>query len=248
MKIETTTPRVRTDPTNPPAGLSDAGHIPRTRHIVPVIGLVALLLNFIGLGGIGDAPAPHDEPSSMAAHFELVRDGIFITAPFGILGAAATVAFMLALARRLHARGESMSAAALVTGGLLAACYLIAIQVVYTSLADGAAASSPEATKALFVPTILAAPVFGLGTSVALGGAAFGATRARLQPRWWSVMSVVAAIVAAIAIFSYADSNFFSPDVQQQTAFGALQLWLLVTSITMLLRGRRENRSDGQFT
>ena len=128
----------------------------------------------------------------------MVRDGILITAPFGMLGAAARVAFMVGFARRLHARGESMSAAAQVTGGLLAACYLLAMQVVFTSLGDGAAATSPEATKALFVPTILAAPVFGLGTSVALGGAAFGATRIRLLPRWWSVTSVAASVVAAI--------------------------------------------------
>ena len=224
----------------------DGGHLGRrrrTRHVLPVLGLLALVLNFIGLGGIGDAPAPHDEPASMAAHFELVRDGILITAPFGMLGAAVTVAFMMGFARRLHARGESMSAAALVIGGLLAACYLLAIQVVFTSLADGAAATSPEATKALFVPTILAAPVFGLGTSVALGGAAFGATRALLLPRWWSAASVAAAAVAAIAVFSYADSNFFSPDVQQQTVFAALQLWLLVTAVTLLVRGRRESRS-----
>jgi len=234
---------VRTDTTN---ARDDGGHVgrrPGTRHILPVLGLTALLLNFVGLGGIGDAPAPHDEPASMAAHFEVVRDGILITAPFGMLGAAATVAFMVGFARRLHARGESVSAAAHVTGGLLAACYLLAIQVVYTSLADGAAASSPEATKALFVPTILAAPVFGLGTSVALGGAAFGANRVRLLPHWWSVTSLAAAAVAGIAVFSYADSNFFSPDVQQQTVFAALQLWLLMTAIALLVRGRRESTS-----
>ena len=240
MKTEMTGERMPTDTMNAGHRLSSR---PRTRRILPVLGLTALLFNFVGLAGIGDAPAPHDEPASMAAHFELVRDGILVTAPFGMLGAAATVAFMVGLGRRLHARGESESAAAIVTGGLLAACYLLAIQVVFTSLADGAAASSPEATKALFVPTILAAPVFGLGTSVALGAAAFGANRARLQPRWWSVTSAVGAIVAAIAVFSYADSNFFSPDFQQQTVFAARQLWLLVTAITMLVRGRREDRS-----
>ena len=224
MKIGRTGTDVRTDTTNARDDGADVDRRPRSRHLFPVLGLTGLLLNFIGLGGIGDAPAPHDEPASMAAHFELVRDGIKITAPFAMLGAAATVAFMVGFARRLHARGESVSAAAHVIGGLLAACYLLAIQVVFTSLADGAAASSPEATKALFVPTILAAPVFGLGTSVALGGAAFGAARARLLPRWWVVTSVAAAVVAAIAVFSYADSNFFSPDVQQQTVFGSLQL------------------------
>ena len=240
MKTEMTGTRVPTDTMK--AG-HELGSRPGTRRILPVLGLAALLFNVVGLAGIGDAPAPHDEPASMAAHFELVRDGILITAPFGMLGAAATVAFMFGVARRLHVRGEPGSAAALVTGGLLAACYLLAIQVVFTSLADGAAATSPEATKALFVPTILAAPVFGLATSVALGGAAFGATRARLQPRWWSVMTAVGSTVAGIAVFSYADSNFFSPDVQQQTVFGALQLWLLVTSITMLVHARRESRS-----
>ena len=56
------------------------------------------------------------------------------------------------------------------------------VYVIDTALVAQVAVTSPEATKALFVLTILAAPVFGLGVAVTLGGAAYGATRARLLP------------------------------------------------------------------
>ena len=209
------------------------------RRLVPVLGVAGVLLTMTGLGGIGDAPAPYDTAASMATHFQLVRDDVLLAAPIGILGAAALGAFLLALARRLRVAGEPGAAAAVVSGGSIAVGYLLFLHVAYASLVYQIAQTSPEATKALFIVTILAMPVVGLGIAVTLGGAAYGAGRAGLLPRWWSVSGVVAAAFAAIAIFSYAAEDFFSPDVQQQTAFGAFVVWVLVTAGALFVRDRR---------
>lgn len=53
------------------------------------------------------------------------------------------------------------------------------------------------------------------------------------------MFSAVGAAVAAVAIFSYADSDYFSPDVQQQFAGQALLLWGIVTGIALARRERR---------
>ena len=209
-----------------------AGSAPRrsiTRYLVPVLGVMATVFTGVGLSGLGDAPAPHEPAASMAAHFQEVDDAILAAAPFGTLGAVALVAFALAIAHRLHRRDETVAAAMVAVGAFVAAGYFLFIHVVYTSLADSVAASSADATKALFVSTILAVPVLGLGVATLLGGAAYGAWRTGLLPRWWSLFSAAGAALAAVAIFSYADSNFFSPDVQQQTAGTAVILWGIVT-------------------
>ncbi len=85
-------------------------------------------------------------------------------------------------------------------------------------------------------------PCSGLGVAATLGGSAYGATRARLLPRWWSVFSVVGAALAAVAMFSYADNDFFSTDVQQQTVATSLLLWGMVTGAVLALQERPSNR------
>ncbi len=77
-----------------------------------------------------------------------------------------------------------------------------------------------------------------------LGGAAYGARRSQLLPGWWTVASVVGAAFGAIAIFSYARNEFFSPDVQQQTAGNALFLWILLTAGALVLGGRRAQQQS----
>ena len=54
------------------------------------------------------------------------------------------------------------------------------------------------------------------------------------MPSWWRTATLGAATLSAIAVFSYADSGFFSPDVQQQVVTYVLVAWLLTTSIVLL--------------
>lgn len=215
---------------------ASGAHARRARYLMPLLAVAAVVFTLTGLSGLGDAPPPHVDATLMADHFQAVDDAILASAPLGTLGAVALGGFLVALARRLHRNGESMAAFVVVTGGLLAAGYLLFIHVIYTSLADSVAATSPEVTKALFIPTILAVPVLGLGVALALGGACYGASRAQLLPQWWRVVTATGAAVASVSIFSYADSKFFSPDVQQQVVSGVLFLWLLATGVLLARR------------
>lgn len=231
-----------TTPATAGRAIEGGGRRALPRYVVPVLGVIGVLLTMMALSGVGDAPAPYDEPASMAAHFLTVRDDVLFTAPMGILGAAAMAAFLLAFVGRLHGAGEPGAATAVVAGGVVVVGYFLALYVIDTALVYQVAATSPEATKALFVLTILAVPVFGLGVAVTLGGAAYGATRSRLLPRWWTAATVAGATLAATAIFSYARNEFFSPDVQQQTAGNGLFVWVLLTALALFVRDRRADR------
>ena len=215
------------------------------RVTMPLLALGAIVLTAVGLSGVGDAPAPHEPASAMAAHFSDVGDAVLVSAPLGTLGAVALGAFLLTLARRLHADGQSVAAAIVVGGGLLAVGYLIVLHIVYALLAYSIAATSADVTKGLFVGTIVATTVYGLGVALVLVGAAWGAARAGLLPVWWSAVSGAGGAVAAIALFSFAASGFFSPDVQQQVVAGVIQLWLLVTAVTVATAGGSTRRHLG---
>ena len=45
-----------------------------------------------------------------------------------------------------------------------------------------------------------------------------------------------------MAVFSYADSDVFSPDVQQQTVGGTLLLWGVVTGAALAVQERRSDK------
>jgi hypothetical protein len=96
-------------------------------------------------------------------------------------------------------------------GAGIATAYHAGIQVVYTTLAYEIAADSPEATKALFVLTILGVPVLGAGVAALLGGLAYGARAARLVPAWMVALSVLGAVVSCVALVSLDESDLFSP-------------------------------------
>jgi hypothetical protein len=217
-----------------------AEHRRHLRWALPLTGVGAALLTAAGLSGVGDAPHPTQPDASIAEHFRRVDGAVLTAAPFGQVGAIAVAAFVLGLARRLqrsgHHPGVTTSAAALAVGGAVAAAYLLLLHVTYATLAYEVAASSPETTKALFTATILAVPVFGLGVAIALAGAACGAVATKLLPMWWTALTGAGAALAAVAVVSYQDTGYLSPDVQQQVVGNVLLVWLLVTAVTVGVR------------
>ena len=235
--------RSRDDDTRPERPTSDAtddhhdpvhrtGSLPQ-RLALPLTGIAAFVLTIAGLAGVGDAPHPNQSATAIVDHFQHVSDAVLTSAPLGQLGAAAIAGFVLGLARRLHVAGATTAAGWTAVGGLIAVGYLLVLHVVYASIAYEVASASAETTKALFVGTILAVPVVGLGIAVALGGAAYGNATRRLLPAWWTVITATGAVLASLATVSYTDSGFLSPDVQQQIVTNVLLLWLLITATTL---------------
>ena len=212
-----------------------------TTRALAAVGGLAAILTIVGLSGVGDAPAPLEEAQLMAEHFQAVRVDVFIGAAVGLVGAALLTGFGLTLALRLARAGEE--GAALVVGAGLTAVvgYLLAIHVVYATLSYAVATTSADVTKGMFVATILAVPVFGLGVATLLVGAAIGCGRADVMPSWWRTATLGAGTLSMIAVFSYADSGFFSPDVQQQVLTYVLVAWLLTTSIVSAVSRRHRD-------
>jgi hypothetical protein len=207
-----------------------------TSRSVAAIGGIAAVLTIVGVSGVGDAPAPLEEARLMADHFQSVRVDVFIGAAIGLVGAAAMSGFGLAFASRLARVGERAAGLAIGAGLAVVVGYLLATHVVYTTLSYAVASTSADVTKGMFVATILAVPVFGLGVATLLFGAAFGSWRAGLMPPWWRTATLAAGTLSTVAVFSYADGGFFSPDVQQQVIAHILVVWLLATSVACVIR------------
>jgi hypothetical protein len=64
------------------------------------------------------------------------------------------------------------------------------------------------------------------------------------MPRWWRTATFAAASLSLVAVLSYADSGFFSPDVQQQVVANVLIVWLATTSIVRVVRPASVARTD----
>jgi hypothetical protein len=191
------------------------------------LGLVTVVSTITGISGVGDAPDPHDPAAAMAAHFLQYRDSVLSAAPFGYASAILTVILALVVASRM--RATSKTAATLVTfGGGGVAAYLTYLQVSYTSLAYQVAGTSAEATKAIFVPTIMATPVMGVATAVLLAGAAAAAWRRTAIARWAFTPLALLAFISAVSIFSRGNTGFLYADVQQQSTLYAFLLGVLV--------------------
>jgi hypothetical protein len=216
-----------------------------TCRALAALGCLAAILTIVGLSGVGDAPAPLVEARLMAEHFRAVRADVFVGAVIGLVGVAALVGFGLALAVRLGRTGERAAALAVSAGLAVVAGYLLATHVVYTTLSYAVAATSDDITKGMFVATILAVPVFALGVATLLFAAAIGSWRAGIMPRWWRIATFAAGTLSSAAVSSYADSGFFSPDVQQQVIAYVLVVWLAATSIVWATRPPRAAPASG---
>lgn len=125
--------------------------------------------------------------------------------------------------------------------GLLIAGYLLTLHLVYASLAYQVAERSPDATHALFVPTILSVPAVGALGAVLLGAAGWTAYRARSMPPWWITTTAAGAVLASVAIVSYQDADFFSPDVQQQAVMNTVLVWVLLTATALTHTATKRN-------
>jgi hypothetical protein len=222
-----------------PSGLTHRS--PARRLLLPGATIGAAVVTVLALSAAGDTPDPHDPPASMSAYFVAHRGDIIAAAPLAYVGVLLLLAATFGWARRLHRYGDPTSGVVVAATGTAVAGYLVALQVVFTSLAYQVAASDPagHTTKALFVPTILAVPAFAAATAALLGAAAVGAVRTGLFPRWWAVLSGVGAAVASVGVVGFAESGYLYPDVQQQWAAQVLTLWLLVTGVTAGVRELR---------
>lgn len=221
------------------------GRVVRPAFLPVALGVAATLLTATGLSGLGDAPNPKASASEIGAYFVDRRGAVLTAAPFGYLGAIALVLFSVHVAGRLRRFGQAGAATSVVVGAGICASYLAGLHIALTTIAYDVAATSPDAAKAVFVGTILAVPVLGVGVAVLLGGLAWGDRDARLVPRWLVLSCAAGAAASALGLVSFAERGVFSPDVQQQISGNAVLLWPALTGGAITWRATRRRPSSG---
>jgi hypothetical protein len=63
--------------------------------------------------------------------------------------------------------------------------------------------------------------------------------RSATFPRWHAVVGFLAALVLACAALAFAQTRYFSPDVQQQVVAQVFLLWVLLTAVLCARTPRR---------
>jgi hypothetical protein len=217
----------------------DARATSPSRRVIPLaLGVAVTILTATGLSGLGDAPHPTASTEEISRYFIERRDDVLMAAPFGYLGAISLVLFSVQLSWHLRRIGRNSAAALVVVGGSLCGAYFAGLHLTLTTIAYEVADSSPDTAKALFVVTILAVPVLGVGVIAMLGGLAAGDRGAELVPRWLIWLSVAGAAAGMLSLVSFAEEGLFSPDVQQQIVGNLLLLWPLATGAALTWRSR----------
>lgn len=207
-----------------------SGPILDRRWLDASLALTATVLTAVGFGGIGDAPDPHEPTGEITDWFTSRRADILLAAPFGYLGAMTIVALTAVLAGAHRRTVSTATSRALVAGGMVTAAYLVGAHVAWSANAYQIAAFSPEAAKAVFVLTFTSVPVFAAGMAL-MAGAAAASPSLMTFGRWWRVASAAVAATSSAGVVAFADHDYLSPDVQQQTIANLLLAWLVVTGL-----------------
>lgn len=210
-----------------------------SRRVLPLaVGFAVTILTAVGLSGLGDAPHPTASTEEISRYFLERRDDVLMAAPFGYLGAISLVLFSTYLGHRLRRIDQTSAATSVVVGGSMCGTYFAGLHLTLTTIAYEVAEASPATAKALFVGTIMAVPVLGVGVAAMLGGLAAGDRDAKLVPRWLRWLSAAGAVAGMLSLVSFAEEGFFSPDVQQQIAGNPVLLWPLAIGAAMTWRSR----------
>lgn len=210
--------------------VSGSAPVPGRRWLAGGLALTATILTGTGFGGVGDAPDPHRPTGEITDWFTTRRGDILLAAPFGYVGAMAIVALAAVLAGAHRRAVLTATSRALLAGGVVTAAYLVGAHIAWSANAYQIAAFSPEAAKAVFVLTFTSVPVFATGMALMAGAAAASPSLAPLG-RWWRIASAAVAATSSVGVVAFADHDYFSPDVQQQTIGNLLLAWLALTGL-----------------
>lgn len=164
---------------------------------------------------------------------------------FHALSAVALVAFAAYIYAYL--RRESRAAPALatlaLTGGAIAAAFLVLSALCYRTLAEPAVARDAPLSHALLVLSYLAGgPAIGVPLVPMVGVVTTGTLREQILPRWTGWLGVVTTLFGAASA-----STFLGPTNNHSATYGILLLgavvmfaWLVVTSIALVARTPEE--------
>jgi hypothetical protein len=165
------------------------------------------------------------------------RNALMIQASITALLSVPLFVFVVSLGQWLKsARGET-EAVSIAAGAAIAAGWVVAtpLALAYGGLAylaDGRLAEADALSLSLLVTIGYGATVVLFGTGALLSGAVL--TAGSGARRWVGWFGVVAAALAAMTVFGWADSGLFSPGQVLFIGYLALMVYVLALSVLMV--------------
>lgn len=197
-----------------------AGRWARYVPLTGVIGVILIVVAFVGIGG--NTPSTSDPATKFASYYHAHRDRQMLAALVLAIGATFLVFFGAWLREFLGA--TATLARASYGGVLIAAAGFYTAATIHVALADSGkyAVSDPAVIHAIglidsdfFIP-------FVAGLAVMLVAAGISLIISRALPLWFGIVSVV------IAVATFTPAGFFT--------FAATGLWIIVVGIWAVLR------------
>ncbi len=204
------------------------------------------MLVAVGPSAFGDTPDTRDTSQYMAEWFVTHRSSVMFGAAALGLGLLAFLWFAGTVATRLERAGHRDAGALASRAATVAVALMVGGQVlVLAALAYVIGSEAPGSVKGLFELTLVVSPVVAPFLALVPAAVAWSLRSAPDVPRWFVVVSAVAAVVIAVPTAGYAHSGPLSPDVGQQIVYQGLMLWLLAAGIgwpAYPVRGGRARR------
>ena len=208
--------------------------------------IVTALLILFGPSAFGDTPDTRDTNEFMADWFVTKRTSVMVGAAILALGLLAFLWFAGTVASRLERAGHREAGAMAARSATVAVALMVGGQIlVLAALAYVIAAEAPESVKALFELTLVTIPMVAPFMAVVPATVAWSLRSDPEVPRWFVVVSAIAAVAIAVPTVGYAYSGPLSPDVGLSIVFQGLILWLLAAGIAWPAYGRLQP-SGGQ--
>ena len=205
--------------------------------------IVTALLILFGPSAFGDTPDTRDTNQFMADWFVTKRTSVMVGATILALGLLAFLWFVGTVASRLERAGHRDAGALAARSATVAVALMLSGEIlVLAALAYVIAAEAPESVKALFELTLVTIPIVAPFLAVVPATVAWSLRSHPDVPRWFVVVSAVAALAIAVPTVGYAYSGPLSPDVGLQIVFQGLILWLLAAGIAWPAYGRLRPR------
>jgi hypothetical protein len=197
-------------------------------------GIAFIVLNLISGLIAGTPPATDDSPAKIATFFNEHHRAVTVGVILSGIGGPLFVWLIAAIALRLRALGMTAWAGAAFGLGLVGVALGVVSDAIYGSLARVATTASEDVTKSVYqVDGFVAAKSFWFAVGVML---AVAAAAWRVLPRWYGVLSLVAAVGCALGGIAVKAKGFAAPlgDLTS-IAFLALLVWVLATAVVLWL-------------
>jgi hypothetical protein len=208
-------------------------------------GIVGVVLFVVAILVLGQPPEVDDPASGIAEFFQDNRDQVLWSVFLQGLGVLAIIWFIAALGAAMRDAGEGRLAAAMgiafaITVAIAGAAALVRGSLAF-SIAEDADPDIALAFYRLGGYMETTSNVVAAGFYLAVSGAV---VRAGFINRWWGWLSGLLGLWAIVSSTAWSRDGLWSPDGAGFVSFIVFLVWVLGTSILLLMKTMRDERTE----